>query len=91
MNGKRGQAVLVPSYSGQAEMEKSVGNIYREVYPDAKVVFVNCDRVIELYGAIHCGDNRRPDFLMPPLVASSTPTSIPRRSLTSRMAAGGRP
>jgi agmatine/peptidylarginine deiminase len=62
IDGPHGRAVLVPDYSPDARnpasrvgrMRRDVEDAYADAFPDAEVVFVNCDTVIELSGAVHC-------------------------------------
>lgn len=62
IDGPHGQAVLVPDYSpderNPAEridaMRREVRDAYEDALPNTEVVFVNCDTVIELSGALHC-------------------------------------
>ncbi len=62
ITGRRGQAVLVPSYSPDgrtsaqdaAEMRERVQSAYEAALPGVDVVWVNCDTVIQLSGALHC-------------------------------------
>jgi len=62
INGKSGRLLLVPSYSGYREMEEKVLAVYRELFPDTRIVFVNSDEIIKQYGAIHCVTITVPDF-----------------------------
>ncbi len=55
-------AVLVPRYSPDArssaeelaEMEAQVQAVYEAALPGVEVIFINCDTVIQLSGALHC-------------------------------------
>ena len=62
INGKSGRLLLVPSYSGYREMEEKVLAVYRELFPDTRIVFINSDEIIKQYGAIHCVTITVPDF-----------------------------
>jgi len=62
IDGVYGKAVLVPEYSpdernpqaAMARMRREAEDAYRDAMPDAEVVFINCDAVIKLSGALHC-------------------------------------
>ncbi len=62
IDGPYGRAVLVPDYSPDernpagpiGRMRRDVADAYEDAMPDTEVVFVNCDTVIELSGALHC-------------------------------------
>jgi len=62
VRGPNDQAVLVPSYSPDernsaeavAEYQQRVQSVYEQALPGTKVVWINCDTVIELSGALHC-------------------------------------
>jgi hypothetical protein len=62
LDGPSGRVLLVPSYEGYDEMEKKVRKIYKEVYPDTDIVFINSDEIISEEGAIHCVTTTVPDF-----------------------------
>jgi agmatine/peptidylarginine deiminase len=48
------QILLIPRYSGLEEMESEVRSLYQQTYPNAKIIFINCDHLITQHGAIHC-------------------------------------
>ncbi len=62
LSGERGQVVLVPGYSPDrrntaeavAELRGRVKAAYEGALPGVEVVFVNCDTIIEMSGALHC-------------------------------------
>ncbi|MDF1593471.1 MAG: agmatine deiminase family protein [Desulfobacterales bacterium] len=62
INGKSGRLLLVPGYSGYRAMEEKVLAVYRELFPDTRIVFINSDEIIKQYGAIHCVTITVPDF-----------------------------
>lgn len=62
IRGRRGNVLLVPDYTGHAGLRERVGEIYRELYPDTAIEFIDCDAVIEQYGAIHCVTLVLPDM-----------------------------
>lgn len=62
LNGPTSQMLLVPSYSNCEEMEEEVKRIYEELYPETEIVFINCDDIIQQYGALHCVTTTIPDF-----------------------------
>ncbi|MEW6671256.1 MAG: agmatine deiminase family protein [Thermodesulfobacteriota bacterium] len=62
INGQSGRLLLVPSYSGFQDLERKVSAIYRSLFPDAGIVFINSDEIIRQYGAIHCVTITVPDF-----------------------------
>ncbi|WP_147867782.1 agmatine deiminase family protein [Stieleria maiorica] len=46
--------LLVPSYAGHERLEADVRQIYQTLLPDWEIVFIDCTRLIELDGALHC-------------------------------------
>ncbi len=62
INGVSGRMLLVPSYSGYQELERKVHEIYKELFPETEIVFINSDEIIKQYGAIHCVTMTVPDF-----------------------------
>ncbi|PAY20942.1 hypothetical protein CKO51_03445 [Rhodopirellula sp. SM50] len=46
--------LLVPSYAGQESLESEVRDIYQKLLPNWEIVFIDCSRIIELDGALHC-------------------------------------
>lgn len=62
IDGAYGKAVLVPDYSpddrnpeaAMARMRREAEDAYADAMPDTEVVFINCDAVIGLSGALHC-------------------------------------
>ncbi len=54
LNGPSGKVLLVPSYSGYEVYENTVEQIYKEMFPDTEIVFINSDEIIQQYGTIHC-------------------------------------
>ena len=62
INGRSGRLLLVPSYSGFQELEQKVLAVYRELFADTRIVFINSDEIIRQYGAIHCVTITVPDF-----------------------------
>jgi agmatine/peptidylarginine deiminase len=54
IKGDSDELLLVPSYADCKTMEDTVKQIYKSVYPNAKIVFVNSDKIIRQYGTIHC-------------------------------------
>ncbi|MEZ6189829.1 MAG: agmatine deiminase family protein [Phycisphaerales bacterium] len=70
IDGAYGKAVLVPDYSpdernpqaAMVRMRRDVQDAYGEAMPDAEVVFINCDAVIGLCGALHCVTVTVPDI-----------------------------
>ncbi len=62
VKGAYGEAVLVPRYSADsrtskqqmADLEAQVRKAYEAALPGAQVVWVNCDTVTEMSGALHC-------------------------------------
>ena len=62
INGLSGRMLLVPSYAAYKDLERQVYNIYRELFPNTEIVFINSDEIIKQYGAIHCVTVTVPDF-----------------------------
>ncbi len=62
IQGEYGRAVLVPGYGADGRnsaealvgMRKQVREAYEAALPGVEVVFVNCDTVIQQFGALHC-------------------------------------
>ncbi|WP_182866996.1 agmatine deiminase family protein [Rhodopirellula sp. JC639] len=46
--------LLVPSYTGHERLEAEVRQTYQTLLPDWEIAFIDCTRVIELDGALHC-------------------------------------
>ncbi|MDV6031930.1 MAG: hypothetical protein F9B45_17935 [Phycisphaera sp. RhM] len=46
--------LLVPSYAGHESLESEVRDIYQKLLPNWEIVFIDCSRIIELDGALHC-------------------------------------
>ncbi|WP_259632322.1 agmatine deiminase family protein [Stieleria sedimenti] len=46
--------LLVPSYAGHESLESEVRGIYHKLLPNWEIVFIDCSRIIELDGALHC-------------------------------------
>ncbi|WP_145218807.1 agmatine deiminase family protein [Planctomycetes bacterium TBK1r] len=46
--------LLVPSYAGHESLESEVRDTYQQLLPNWDIVFIDCSRIIELDGALHC-------------------------------------
>lgn len=62
IDGPSGQMLLVPQYAGCETYEPAVRKIYQDLYPQAEIVFIASDAIIEQYGTIHCVTLTVPDL-----------------------------
>jgi agmatine/peptidylarginine deiminase len=54
IKGKEKNLLLVPGYEGCKYLESEVKALYESVYKNTDIVFINSDKIIKQYGAIHC-------------------------------------
>lgn len=54
------QILLVPRYSNFEDKETKVISIFQQFYPNAKIIFINCNHIITQQGAIHCISTKIP-------------------------------
>jgi agmatine deiminase len=45
-------ALIYPTYNDKSD--KKVGNIFKELFPDKEIIPVNCLKLIEQGGSLHC-------------------------------------
>ena len=52
--------VLIPSFSGYDILNEDAREIFKEIFPEKKIISINSSVLIERYGAIHCITLSRP-------------------------------
>jgi agmatine/peptidylarginine deiminase len=81
LKGKYGEALLVPAYSRFRSLEPSVQSAFHKAYPNAHIVFIPCDELADMFGALHCITFVVPEFASQPTLASAAePASSDKRS-----------
>lgn len=54
LRGEFAEKVFVPSFRRYRRFEPAVHAAYQRAYPDAEIVFIPADKLIEQFGALHC-------------------------------------